>query len=136
MNSFHDEADMAAWLDALVVHGAPRGDTAIGLARALMVALGHPHRAAPAVHIVGTAGKGTTAALLTDRLVAAGVAVASHQSPHVDDIRERFMINGELLDWRVVLDAAETVARAAESVRDSVGRPPSFFDRTMTRGMS
>jgi dihydrofolate synthase / folylpolyglutamate synthase len=129
-----DESGVEAWLDGLVVHRGPRGAEALLLARALVEALGHPQRQAPAVHIVGTAGKGTFAALLTGRLVAAGVSVVTHQSPHVHDVRERFLVDGRLPEWSDVTGAARAVARAAEVVRAEFGRPPTYF--AVTAAMS
>lgn len=122
-----DRDDFDLWLDGLVAAGSPRGSAAFALASALVAELEHPQRCAPAVHIVGTAGKGTFGALLTARLVGAGLRVAWHQSPHVDDIRERFMIDGALVPWPDVIEAAQRVADAADEVERNHGRPPSFF---------
>lgn len=119
-----------AWLDQLVATGAPRGDEARNLSAALAERLGHPHRVAPAVHVVGTAGKGTVVAVLTARLVASGLRVATHQSPHVHDLRERFMIDGALPDWAAVVDAARAVAVAVDEIATDRGRSPSFFAAT------
>ncbi len=127
MIPLRDQGDFADWLESLLAETAPRGNDALGLSRALVDALGHPQRHAPAVHIVGTAGKGTVAALLTDRIVAAGISVATHQSPHVHDVRERFLVDGRRPDWSDVLPAAESVAGAVEDVRASQGRAPTFF---------
>jgi dihydrofolate synthase/folylpolyglutamate synthase len=127
MIPLRDQGDFAVWLESLLAETAPRGNDALGLSRALVDALGHPQRHAPAVHIVGTAGKGTVAALLTDRIVAAGISVATHQSPHVHDVRERFLVDGRRPDWSDVLPAAESVAGAVEDVRALQGRAPTFF---------
>ena len=115
------------WLAGFVVPDAPRGDEALALARALVDALGSPQRHAPAVHIVGTAGKGAVAERLTARLVAGGIGVATHQSPHVYDFRERFLINGEMPAWSAVDTAIEEVDAAVAEVRASAGRAPTFF---------
>ena len=121
-----DRDDVVAWLDGLAAHRPARGIDALVAARELVDQLGHPQRTAPAVHIVGTAGKGTLAAQLTARLRASGLTVATHQSPHVDDVRERFLVDGGLVDWATVVDAARSVAAAHSRME----RPLSFFAAT------
>jgi dihydrofolate synthase/folylpolyglutamate synthase len=115
------------WLDRFVVAEPPRGEDALDMARTLVAALGAPQHHAPAVHIVGTAGKGSVAARLTARLVGAGFRVATHQSPHVYDVRERFLLDGVLPEWSLVEAAIGEVATGVETVMDVHGRPPTFF---------
>lgn len=115
------------WLAGFVVPDAPRGADALVLARALVDALDSPQRHAPAVHIVGTAGKGAAALWLTSRLVAADFAVATHMSPHVHDIRERFLVDGELPPWSEVESAVEEVDAAVAAVEARHERRPTFF---------
>ena len=122
------------WLDRFLVAEPPRGEAALHLARALVDALGSPQRCAPAVHIVGTAGKGTVASRLTSRLVAGGFRVATHVSPHVYDVRERFQLDGELPSWEFVEAAAEEVEEAVRRVARSHGGAPTYF--AVTAAMS
>jgi len=111
-----------------------RGEAGHEHARRFFATLGEPQNRVAAVHIVGTAGKGTIAHLLTTRLVDRGHTVATHMSPHVDDPRERFMVNGQFPDWESVLTAAREVDHGAEAVRHSTGRSPSYF--AITAAMS
>ncbi len=57
--------------------------------------LNNPHRACPCVHIAGTNGKGSTAAMLESILRAAGLRTGLYTSPHLVRINERIRINGE-----------------------------------------
>lgn len=57
--------------------------------------LGHPERAYPSVHIAGTNGKGSTAAMLEAILRAAGLRTGLYTSPHLERINERIRIAGE-----------------------------------------
>ena len=59
----------------------------------LLSAVGNPHKALRTVHIAGTKGKGSTAAMLSNMLQGCGLNVGVYSSPHVLDIRERIMIN-------------------------------------------
>ena len=62
---------------------------------ALAEALGNPHLAVPCVHIAGTNGKGSTAAMLESIVRAAGLRTGLYTSPHLESINERIRINGE-----------------------------------------
>src|SRR5271154_3259656 len=68
-----------------------------GLENIIMLArlLGNPHRAKPCVHIAGTNGKGSTAAMLDSILRAAGLRTGLYTSPHLVRINERIRINGK-----------------------------------------
>ena len=57
--------------------------------------LGNPHRAYPCVHIAGTNGKGSTAAMLDSILRTAGLITGLYTSPHLERINERIRVNGQ-----------------------------------------
>src|SRR5712691_540899 len=57
--------------------------------------LGSPHRAYPCVHIAGTNGKGSTAAMLESVLRMAGLRSGLYTSPHLERINERIRLDGE-----------------------------------------
>jgi len=57
--------------------------------------LGSPHRAYPCVHIAGTNGKGSTAAMLESVLRMAGLRTGLYTSPHLERINERIWLDGE-----------------------------------------
>src|SRR5712692_1559733 len=61
---------------------------------ALAAELGEPHRAVPCVHIVGTNGKGSVAAMLEAILRAAGLRTGLYTSPHLERINERLRLGG------------------------------------------
>ncbi|MEW5989116.1 MAG: folylpolyglutamate synthase/dihydrofolate synthase family protein [Chloroflexota bacterium] len=58
----------------------------------LLEYLGAPHRAFPSLHIAGTKGKGSVAALCASCLRAAGLRVGLYTSPHLQEFRERIRI--------------------------------------------
>jgi dihydrofolate synthase / folylpolyglutamate synthase len=62
---------------------------------ALAERLGHPQRQYPSVHIAGTNGKGSTAAMVDSILRAAGLRTGLYTSPHLERINERIRIDGE-----------------------------------------
>lgn len=109
---------------------APRGAEGLDRARRFFAAAGDPQDVVRQIHIVGTAGKGTAAASIVGRLVGAGATVASHMSPHVYDLRERFLLDGQLPAWDQVAAALAELWPAMRRIEAADGRPPSFFELT------
>ncbi|MDX6485462.1 MAG: dihydrofolate synthase / folylpolyglutamate synthase, partial [Gaiellaceae bacterium] len=62
--------------------------------RALLAELGNPQDRYPAVHVVGTNGKSTTARMTEELLADAGLAVGAYFSPHVRAWGERIRVRG------------------------------------------
>jgi dihydrofolate synthase / folylpolyglutamate synthase len=58
-------------------------------------ALGNPEQSYPILHVAGTKGKGSVAALCASALQAAGYRVGLYTSPHLTDYAERMQINGQ-----------------------------------------
>jgi dihydrofolate synthase/folylpolyglutamate synthase len=66
----------------------------LGTTRALLAELGDPHLVMPAIHIGGTNGKGSVAALVAAALGEAGLRVGLYTSPHLVSFRERMLVAG------------------------------------------
>ncbi len=68
----------------------------LGLARMeeACARLGHPERSAPALHVAGTNGKGSTCAFAEAALRAAGLRTGLYTSPHLTHFCERIRIGG------------------------------------------
>jgi dihydrofolate synthase/folylpolyglutamate synthase len=80
--------------------------------RALLRELGEPQERFPAIHIVGTNGKSTTARLTEALLLDAGLAVGAYLSPHVRGWSERIRIGGEEADFEAAVAAVRPVAES------------------------
>ncbi|MCM1540686.1 MAG: bifunctional folylpolyglutamate synthase/dihydrofolate synthase [Blautia sp.] len=65
--------------------------------RAFLHRLGDPDRKMRIIHVAGTNGKGSVCAYMRSILEAAGYRVAVFTSPHLVDIRERFVADGEMI---------------------------------------
>ncbi len=63
--------------------------------REFLAHLGNPHQAYPVIHIAGTKGKGSVAAMCASALQAAGYQVGLYTSPHLQDYTERIQLNGQ-----------------------------------------
>ena len=75
----------------------------------LLEGLGHPERRYPAVHVVGTNGKSTTASMTEALLQAQGLHVGTYLSPHVVSWRERIRVDGAEGDLDAFVDAVRRV---------------------------
>ncbi len=95
----------------------------------LLGMLGHPDRAYPIVHVVGTKGKGSTAAMIASGLEAAGYHCGLFTSPHLVEYRERVRVGGLPIppgDLAVIVD--ETLRPAVERLRAAGERTPLHFE--------
>lgn len=63
----------------------------------LLQPLGNPHLGPKTVHIAGTKGKGSTAAMISQTLISAGYKTGLFTSPHLHTLRERIKINGNMI---------------------------------------
>ncbi|MFQ5590577.1 MAG: bifunctional folylpolyglutamate synthase/dihydrofolate synthase [Phycisphaerae bacterium] len=98
-----------------------------GLSRTakLLAALGNPHRAFKSVHIAGTKGKGSTAAMLAEMLRASGIKVGLYTSPHVLDVRERIVVDGSMISESAFAKAIGAVVAASTKARVAA---PTYFE--------
>jgi dihydrofolate synthase / folylpolyglutamate synthase len=62
--------------------------------RTLTGHLGNPQNTYPVIHVAGTKGKGSTAAMITSILIAADYRTGFYLSPHLHDFAERIQVNG------------------------------------------
>lgn len=94
--------------------------------------MGSPDTKMPIVHIAGTNGKGSTSAYLAALLKGSGLKVGLFTSPHLVDIRERFQVNGEMIDKALLVEAVQTVQGLLAQMP---GYEPCFFDMMFFVGM-
>ena len=78
--------------------------------------LGEPHRRFRSVHIAGTKGKGSTAAMTEAILRAAGFHTGLYTSPHLHTFRERIRLDGRLLSREELVALVERCRPAIEAV--------------------
>ena len=76
---------------------------------AILESLGNPERGLKSIHIAGTNGKGSTAAMVTAFAKAHGLRVGTFTSPHMDSIRERIQLDGVPLGEEPFWQAASVV---------------------------
>ncbi|MCI0403209.1 MAG: bifunctional folylpolyglutamate synthase/dihydrofolate synthase [Acidobacteria bacterium] len=98
--------------------------------RAVLERLGHPERRFASVHVAGTNGKGSVAAMVESILRAAGARTGLYTSPHLERINERIAAGGTPVGDTDFAAAFNAVADAIESLLAEARLPnhPSFFE--------
>ena len=106
------------------------GQGAPGLARMqnLCDHLGNPEKELQCIHIAGTNGKGSLAAMTSSVLTAAGYKTGLTISPYVVDFRERFQIDGEMIPPRTLANLTEKVLDAIDAIEAEGGEKPVEFE--------
>lgn len=77
--------------------------------RHLMKLMGDPHLRYPVIHIAGTKGKGSTAAMIASVLHEAGFKVGLYTSPHLQDYTERIQVNGQPISHAELVNQVEAL---------------------------
>ena len=88
---------------------------------AILSALGNPERGLKSIHIAGTNGKGSTAAMVTAFAKAHGLRVGTFTSPHMDSIRERIQLDGVPLEEEPFWQAASFVREVEHRLLEEWG---------------
>ncbi|MDR0906271.1 MAG: bifunctional folylpolyglutamate synthase/dihydrofolate synthase [Oscillospiraceae bacterium] len=87
--------------------------------RALLEMLGNPEKTLKFVHIAGTNGKGSTAAMLASVLRDAGYKTGLYTSPYILRFNERMQVNGEQISDAELEEMTDAIRPFADSMTDS-----------------
>jgi dihydrofolate synthase/folylpolyglutamate synthase len=85
----------------------------------LLARLSNPQNAAKTVHIAGTKGKGSTAAMLASILKQSGYRTGLYTSPHLLSIRERIQVDGRQISEDEFARLAARIKPEVEAVNTS-----------------
>ena len=102
----------------------------------LLERLDNPQHNMPIVHVAGTKGKGSTAAMLSSVLSAAGHRTGVFSSPHLDRIEERLAVDGRPCSGDELVELVDRLRPAVEAMdrEASRGDPdqigPTYFELT------
>lgn len=96
--------------------------------RGFLEEMGNPDEGMRTIHVAGTNGKGSVCQYMTSVLCQAGFRVGTFVSPHLEDIRERFLICGKSVgeDW--FEKAFWQVKQLAEDMAGKGYAPPTYFE--------
>ncbi|HEU5079882.1 MAG TPA: folylpolyglutamate synthase/dihydrofolate synthase family protein [Opitutaceae bacterium] len=122
----NDYAAVQDYLFSLKANGVKFG---VDRMRSWIDALGHPELRTPCIHIAGTNGKGSTAAMLATIYQTYGCRVGLYTSPHLVRLGERVQVNRQHLTEAEIVNFTNELRPVAEKV--SALNPddhPSFFE--------
>jgi dihydrofolate synthase/folylpolyglutamate synthase len=100
--------------------------------RHLLKKMGNPEESYKIIHIAGTNGKGSTAAMVQSILQEAGFKVGMFTSPHLLKYEERFNVNGDLISPAEVIKIFNGMKPILDSMKAGEGdvNHPTFFEMT------
>ncbi len=90
--------------------------------------LGNPEKKLPVIHIAGTNGKGSAAAMLSSILKEAGYRVGMYTSPHLERYNERFLINGEPITDKDFAEEITLMKELCQKLKKEDKPVPTLFE--------
>jgi len=102
------------------------GEFTLNRIEGLLALLDNPHLGFPSVHVAGTKGKGSTAAMIASILQTAGYHTGLYTSPHLHTFRERIRVDGRLISPEEVAFFTDLLRPRLEELDES----PSTFEVT------
>lgn len=119
--------DALAYLDGHITHGIKPGLERINR---LLDDMGRPDEGYPIIHVAGTNGKTSTSRFATLLLVAHGLNTGTYTSPHLQDVEERFAINGRMATQEEFALAVSDVGAFADLRAQAGEEPNTYFELT------
>ena len=110
-----DYKEALAYIGGVAFFGSKPGLTRI---RELLEKLGDPQKQLRFIHIAGTNGKGSCAAMTASILKAAGYKTGLYTSPYLYRFNERMQINGRQIEDEALAEIVSRVKPAAEAMAD------------------
>jgi dihydrofolate synthase/folylpolyglutamate synthase len=120
MTAFTDLAQATAWVFDLQKFGIKFG---LSSTLSLLARLGLSYRKGRYIHIAGTNGKGSVAAMLSAILTRAGYPVGLFTSPHLVSFNERYRLGDQEVSAERLLTLINEVRAAVD-----IAEPPTFFE--------
>lgn len=117
---FTDLSQATAWVFDLQKYGIKFG---LSSTLNLLARLGLPYEKGRYVHVAGTNGKGSVAAMLSAVLTEAGYPVGLFTSPHLVRFQERYRLRDQDIPGQ---DLLALINRVREVIDES--EPPTFFE--------
>ena len=90
--------------------------------------LGNPQETFRSIHLAGTNGKTSTSRMIDSLLRSFGIRTGRYTSPHLEDIRERISIDGELITPEFFIYTYEDIKPYIELVDARSEHPLSYFE--------
>lgn len=129
-----ETTELARYRDSIdYLYGLQKYGIKFGLnsTESMLDRLGNPHRRLRCIHVGGTNGKGSTAAILSSILTRHGFRVGLYTSPHLVRFTERFRINDEEVSMSAILPVFEQIRSVINETE-----PPTFFEVVTSLGLT
>ncbi len=84
----------------------------------LLARLGNPHLGTKTIHIAGTKGKGSVAAMTASALTASGYTTGLYTSPHMHTFNERIRIDDKLISDEEIVTLVERIKPEVKAVNE------------------
>ncbi len=129
-----ETTELARYRDSIdYLYGLQKYGIKFGLnsTESMLERLNNPHRRLRCIHVGGTNGKGSTAAILSSILTRHGFRVGLYTSPHLVRFTERFRINDEEVPMSAILPVVEQVRSVINEIE-----PPTFFEVVTSLGLT
>jgi dihydrofolate synthase / folylpolyglutamate synthase len=129
-----ETTDLARYRDSIdYLYGLQKYGIKFGLnsTESILERLGNPHHKLRCIHVGGTNGKGSSAAILSSLLTRHGFRVGLYTSPHLVRFTERFRINDEEVPMHRILPVFERIRSVINEAE-----PPTFFEVVTTMGLT
>ena len=98
----------------------------------LLKLLGNPHKSLKLIHIAGTSGKGSVSYILSHLLTGQGYKTGLHVSPHLQTIRERMQIDGQLISEEEFVKLVNEIKPLVKKTDKDLGlKKPTYFETTV-----
>ncbi|MBQ2676470.1 MAG: bifunctional folylpolyglutamate synthase/dihydrofolate synthase [Clostridia bacterium] len=110
------------YINSFLVFGSKPGLERIAL---LLDKLGNPQNKLKFIHVAGTNGKGSICAYTASILQSAGYKTGLFISPYILDFRERFQINGEMIEESTLARLTEQLKAVVDTLNDQ-DKPTEF----------
>lgn len=94
----------------------------------LMELMGYPYKEYDTIHVSGTNGKGSVVAYLSSILGESGYSWGYNISPHIEDWRERIVVNGKEIGPDDFANVISYVADYVKAVGKLLGEEPTLFE--------
>jgi len=120
--------DLASYIAVLAQRRRFGMRPGLAMMEALMARLDHPERELAVIHIAGTNGKGSTAAMVAAVLQAAGLRCGRYTSPHLLRFNERIFVDGLPVTDTALTKAFAAVEVAAQAAAAAGEGEATFFE--------
>lgn len=120
------DADLDRLFKRLTLGVKPGLDTV----RRLCELVGNPQDSFVSIHIAGTNGKGSVAAMIAAVLESVGLRTGLYTSPHLVRFHERIRIQGADIGDALLKEVLAECEQASQQVLQETGREPTFFEMT------